>query len=362
MTSAPATVAARKDARFALILLAALLPGFNAAPSQQPAPAGASPSHSIKLDIAVDTKSGQPVPNLTQQDFTILDNKSPRPITSFKVVSGAKEQVEVIVFIDAVNTPFQMVSYVRQNVEKYFHLNESKLAYPTQIAVLTDDGVKVDDGFSTDGNALSDVLEHHEIGLREINRSSEWSGDERLQICLNAFHQLLQYSSKLPGRKIILWISPGWPLVSGPRVYLTGKESQQIFNTIVDFSTQMRQDNVTLYNINPVGVEESMNRTDYYQVFLKGAARPNDVQPGNLGLQVLAIQSGGLAIESNSDVTGNIQRCLADLQSWYQITFDPAPGDKPNEYHHIDVKTGQSNLVARTRDGYYANPQFIALH
>jgi hypothetical protein len=74
---------------------------------------------------------------------------------------------------------------------------------------------------------------------------------------------------------------------------------------------------------------------------------------------VLATQSGGLAIEGDSDVTGNIKRCLNDVQSWYEITFDPLPADKPNEYHHIEIKLDKPGLIARTRTGYYANPRII---
>lgn len=33
--------------------------------------------------------------------------------------------------------------------------------------------------------------------------------------------------------------------------------------------------------------------------------------------------------------------------------------DKPNEYHHIEVRLDQRALTARTNDGYYANPKFI---
>jgi VWFA-related protein len=353
------TTDSKRIFRPVLILFIAFFPGLPAAPAQQPQSAGPSPSHSLQLDVAVDAKSGQPAVNLTQQDFTILDNKTPRPLTSFRIMSPAKEQVEVILFIDAVNTPFEMVAYIRQSVGKFLQANEGQLTHPTAIAVFTDQGVQIDPGFSTDGNALNDSLAHHTIGLRQINRSSQWGWLERQQICINAFHQLLTFAATLPGRKIVLWISPGWPLVSGPEIYLTGKQEQQTFSTIVSFSTRMRQENVTVYNINPVGAGQSLITEDYYQVFLKGATGPNNVKPGSLGVQVLATQSGGLAIEGDSDVTGNIKRCLNDVQSWYEITFDPLPADKPNEYHHIEIKLDKPGLIARTRTGYYANPRII---
>ncbi len=331
-----------------------------AAPALAQLPSISPPSQSFKINVAVDTKSGQPVTGLRQQDFALFDNKTPRPITSFKVVSAAQEPVHVILFLDAVNTPYSLLAYARGNIQNFLKANEGTLAYPTALALLTDQGAQVLNSFTTDGNALNDTLQHQQIGLREINRSSEWSGPERLQICLTAFHQLLGYAANLPGRKIVLWISPGWPLVSGPSVYLTLKEEQQIFGDVVSSYTQFRQADLTLYNVNPVGPGESLDRANYFQTFLKGLARPNDAQLGNLGLQVLSIHSGGLAIESNSDVAAMIQRCLADAQSWYEITFDPPPAEKPNEYHHIEIKLTQRDLVARTLDGYYANVQAFA--
>lgn len=325
---------------------------------QLPSSSAAPASSGIKLDVAVDTKAGQPVPNLRQQDFTVLDNKAQRPITSFRIVSGAQEPVRVILLLDAVNTPFSVVAYMRQSVEAYLKANEGTLAHPSAVAVLSDQGIQME-SFSTNGVAMADDLEHHEIGLREINRNSEWSGDERFNICIKAYNQLLDFAGTLPGRKLVIWISPGWPLISGPRVYLTEKQQDQLFSTIVSFSSRMRSEHVTLYNINPVGVTESLERADFYEAFLKGVPRPNDVQPGNLGVQVMAVQSGGLALESNSDVTGMIRRCVTDADSWYEIGFDPPPADKPNEYHHIEVRVAQPGVVVRSRDGYYDNPTLL---
>ncbi len=345
--------------RFASFLVVVLISGALTAPAQEQSPTPSIGSQGIKLDVVVDAKSGQPVPNLGQQDFTVLDDKAARPIKSFKVMGPTEEPVKVILFVDAVNVPFSMLAYVREGVEKFLKANEGKLAEPTAIAILTDQGAEIDNRFSTNGIALEKAFEQHGINLRDINRSSEWGAEERLEICLKAYQQLLAFSQTVPGRKIVLWISPGWPLLSGPLIDLSSKQKEQIFDTIVSFSTQTRADDLTLYNINPVGAQESLGRTDYYEAFLKGIGKPNDVEPGNLGLQVLSVQSGGLALESNSDVAGQIAKCLTDLRSWYEITFDTSPGDKPNEYHHIEVHVDQRGLNARTRDGYYANPRLV---
>jgi VWFA-related protein len=324
--------------------------------AQQPSPTAQPTSNTIHLDVVVETKSGALVPNLTQQDFTVLDNKQPQPITSFKVVRAAQEPVEVIFLLDSVNAPFTTVSYARNGIEKFLRSDDGRLAHPTTIAILKDQGTEIQKGFITDGNADGDALEHYSIGLREINRTSNQGDFDRLQISLKALHQLTDYAGTLPGRKIIVWVSPGWPLISNPRVHLDEKQVNGIFSEVVSFSTQMRKQNITLYNINPAGVGESLMQADYYQEFLNGISKPGQAQFGNVSLQVLAVHSGGLALELNSDVQENIARCLADAESWYQIEFDAPPADKPNQYHQLSIKIDKPDLTARTRDNYYSNP------
>jgi VWFA-related protein len=349
---------------------AALMPGIVAASGQQPALSGPAPvSRTIHLNVVVAQKSGASVPGLQQQDFTLLDNKSKQAITSFKAVNlsqqtgpqtdaqTAQEQVEVVLVVDAANARFDTVAQERGELAKFFRANGGHLAHPTTLAVLTDQGFQIQQGFSTDGNALNDALSHYTTGLREITRSTGIDGaDERVQLSLTALHQLTAHLGTLPGRKIVLWISPGWPLLSGVRIELDAKQEQQIFGNIVGFSTQFRQANITLYNVNPLGPGENLAVADRYEAFTKGVSKLNQTDLGDLGLQVLAVQSGGLTLQSSSDVAGNLTKCLADTESWYEITFEAPVAERPNEYHHIDLKVDRPGLVVRTRDGYYAQP------
>lgn len=342
-------------------IFAALFAGSLPAASQQPLPSTAPPgsaasSDRIQLSVTVDSKSGQPINFLHEQDFTILDNKSPRPITSFKVVTSAEEPVEVILFIDAVNTPYELTAFMRNSTESFLKENEGTLAHPTAIAVFTDNGVKIQPSFSTNGLELSGILESQKFGLREINRSSQWSDVDRLNLSINALHQLVSYAATLPGRKIAIWISPGFPLLSGPGVNLSFRQEQQIFSDVLYFSSTLRENDIALYNVNPVGVSEPVLTADYYLNFAKGIARPQDAQLADLSIQVLSAQSGGLTFTTNNDFASQIRKCLLDAASWYEITFDPSPPDKPNQYHHIEVRLDQPGLIARTSDGYYSNP------
>ena len=315
------------------------------------------PTRTMVFNVAVEPKSGPPITGLQQSDFSFVDNKSVQPIISFKAVTAGQEPVQTIVLVDAVNSPYETVAYEREQVEKFLKAGDGKLALPAKVAILNDTGVQMQQGFSRDGNGMADALEHAQIGLREITRSSGyWGASERLDLSLKAINQLIAYARTLPGRKAILWVSPGWPLLSSVRTDLDAKQQKQVFGNIVAISTAMREANMTLYNINPLGVQESLARTDYYQTFLRGISKPEQTDLGDLGLQVLAIQSGGLALESSSDVAGGLRRCTEELGSWYEIGITAPAAEHANEYHHVEVRVDRPGLTARTRDGYYAQP------
>jgi len=344
------------NSRLTCLLLIALF-CTAAASAQQANPQAQPASGKIFLDVVVSPKSGPPVADLQQQDFTLLDNNSPQPITSFQPVTGRQAPVEVVLVIDAINSDARTVSYERIQIDKFLLAEGGRLAFPVAIAVATDTGVKLAENFSSDGNALRAAMDRDQIGLRDIGRSSGFYGaTERLQYSLQALNQLAAGEAPHPGRKILVWISPGWPLLSGPNVQLDGKQQGEIFAQIVSLSTQLRQARVTLYNVNPIGAGESVFRATYYEEFLKGVSKPSQADLGNLGLQVLAIQSGGLALEFNNDLTALLQQCISDIAPYYELSFVAAPAERPDEYHHVEIKLAKSGLIARTSQGYYAQP------
>ncbi len=153
------------------------------------------------------------------------------------------------------------------------------------------------------------------------------------------------------------FVSPGWPLLSSPGIEnsLDSKQQKQLFDTLVNLTTQMQRANITLYTVNPLGTGESEVRASYYESFLKGVSESRKMEPGNLALQVLSVQSGGRAIDFDNDVSAVLRQCVADTQNYYEISFEPAPPDPKNYYHRVEVKVAKPDLTARARTGYYAD-------
>lgn len=315
----------------------------------------------ITLDVQVTKKSGAPVRGLQKLDFTLLDDKRPQNILSFHVSDGgalADPPVEVVLVVDAVNVGTQSVAYERNELRKFLLNNGGQLAQPTSLIFFTDAGAKMQTAPMRDGKALSAMYDQYETGLRTINRSQGfWGAAERFDMSLKMLNSFIEYEKPRPGRKLMIWFSPGWPLLSGPNIQLSSKDEHRFFDNIVAASAGLRLARITLYSIDPLGLADAGGiRISYYEEFLKGVARPGQAQAANLSLQVLAVQTGGRVLNSSNDITKEIEDCTSDARYFYVISFDGARADQPNEYHAIEVKIDKPGVKARTRTGYYAQP------
>jgi VWFA-related protein len=328
-------------------------------PADQKPPAAAS-DHRIWLDVVVTDKAGNPQPGLQQSDFSILDDKLPLNIASFRAIdgSGPAEPLRVIILLDAINTGVQTMGYERLELEKFLRENSGHLALPTSLVFVTDTTTEIQPKSTLDGNALADLVGSKETGLRISGRSQGIYGAmDRLNMSLTALKRIIAYEAPQPGRKLLVWFSPGWPLLSGPRIDLTKKNQEWLFNTIVEISRDLRQSRITLYSVDPLGSREAASfRVSYYKGFLKGVPSPNKTEPADLALQVLATQSGGKALNSSNDLAQLIASCVIDAKAYYTLAFDAVPADHPDEYHSLEVKVDKPGLIARTRTGYYAQP------
>jgi VWFA-related protein len=325
--------------------------------SVAPPPGSRQNANSITLNVAVTNSSGAAVTSLQKQDFTLLDNKQPQTITSFEAPS-AGNAAQVIIVLDAVNIGFTRLAYARGQIEKALRQENGRLARPISLAIFTDSGFNIQPEASQDGNALAAYLDGQDIGLRTTTRSQGFYGaSDRSQMSVRALQQLADSESRRPGRKVVVWISPGWPLLSGPRMELSRNQTLAIFDTIVELSTDLERAGITLYSVDPIGTTEGM-RSFYWEEFQKPVTAPNNAQLADLSLQVFAVHSGGRVLMGSNDIAGLIQQCVRQASEFYRLTYEPpAAADRPNEYHSIAIKLDQPHLKASTLAGYYAYPQ-----
>jgi VWFA-related protein len=157
---------------------------------------------------------------------------------------------------------------------------------------------------------------------------------------------------------LLLWISPGWPLLIGTDASTDSTQTGKFFAAIVALSTLLREARITLYGINPTRVAGNGALEWYrYEGYLKPVAKANNAAVGDLSLQVLAQQSGGQAVGFGNDyLSGEIATAVADADNYYYLSFDAPRADREDEYHALKITLNQPGLTVRTRSGYYDQP------
>jgi len=309
----------------------------------------------VTLDVVVTDKSGNPVGGLQQQDFTIFDNKQPQPTTSFLAVaqSGKADAppLRVVFVMDEVNVSFRSMANARQQLEKYLRQDGGQLPVPMSLVIFNEKSTQVQGTPTRDGNLLADSVRAIASGApRELEGSEFENQVWRLKISLRALGKLVAYEATQPGRKLLIWLSPGWPLITESEDKLTSKNQQTDFQTLVKLSILLRDARITLYTIDRLGADDANSLGNvYYQNFLEGVTSAGKFRSGDLTLGVIATRSGGQVLNRSNNVAALVGTCVADANSYYSLSFDSGPAAHPDEYHDIQVKIDKPGLVARTR-------------
>lgn len=319
----------------------------------------ASKDQTITINVEVTDKSGQHIRGLTASDFTVFDSRQPQKILGFRPLdskASPPDQVHVVIVLDTINTDFNVVARQREELATFLKQDGGELANPTSIAVLADRGLRLEKASTCDGNVLLAALNKGGSALRIVGRDTGYYGAaERLEMSLNQLGQLAAFESAQPGRKMLLFISPGWPLLPYAADQSDLKQRTWVFNTLVGLTNGLRQGNITLYALDPF----DLGRTNpfYYQSYLKGVAFAKDAEYPNLALQVLAEHSGGEVLTTGRDITDGLNTAVRDANASYELSFESAPGGRVDQYHALQVRLDQPNAAVRTTAGYYASAQ-----
>jgi VWFA-related protein len=331
------------------------------APANAPLPA----TRNVTIDVAVTDKAGKPVIGLQAQDFTLLDDHQAISPTSFRAVDlaarTAAPPLEAVVVIDEINADIANRGRQQEAVTSFLNADGGHLPLPVSLIFLTDHGIGHPVAATQDGHALAALVSQNPPELRLVNRSTAFGPFERYQLSLKALNALIGYESTKPGRKLVVWVSPGWPLLSRTSTDITNRDQQQIFQAIVHISTELRVNHITLYNVDSRGLAGAdVAQFSFYNQFVPGVKSGGQAYPANLALDVLAVQSGGLVLNGSNDLpsamAAEIHRSATDAQSFYVLTFKAPQAEHANEYHALQVKVDRPGVTARTSTGYYAQP------
>jgi VWFA-related protein len=339
--------------------------------------------HRIILNVNVEDASGKPYPNLKQTDFTLYDNDQPRSLVAFLPKDGdsAKDPPHVILVLDAVNNSSrQLRSFVR-DIESFLKEGDGRLDSPVSVGVFSGADIEVGPASRDRSAVLADLETRagdlHATGcITEQDRSEEMHNrsvgggagggyraeSSKMLMCLNqrfissvmALRHFAQEQVEVPGRVILIWIGPGWPLLTN-RSFTpdTPEIKKSFFAQLVELSTVLREAQVTMDAVaSPEDLPDAHAPSD--PSFFGGVTNEDQAKAGNLGLHALAFQTGGRIVTDGRDLPRQIGACIADAESYYVLTFDAPPAGGFGEYHALAVKVDKPGLEVHTNTVYYA--------
>jgi VWFA-related protein len=186
--------------------------------------------------------------------------------------------------------------------------------------------------------------------------------------------ELVSSLAGLPGRKAILHVSDGIPMTPGEDLYylLDSRFSDDAFgaldarrynvrNQFHELTARANANRVTFYTLEAAGLRSHTTLSAEYagsrgtDGLVTGSRIDADIVRASSfqePLQMMALETGGLATFSTNNFGGAFDRMADDFRSYYSLAYSPArSGD--GRYHDIEVKVkGRKDLEVRHRTGY----------
>ena len=319
-----------------------------------------TPEGRIRLDVTVTDASGKPVFGLQPWDFKLLDNGRPSKILSFSAFNSTtvkpQPPVHVFLLLDTVNLSFDQVAFIRHQLEIYLRSNGGQLPLPVSIVVFGTKGIRVQARPTQDGNALARMVHKLPASVRTFDLAMGSQGSlERLQLSVRQLEAIAENASRDSGRKLLIWLGYGWPIVNGPNDSVSPVDQRRYFDAIVQLTNRLREARMVLYSVNPTYSSAFYSET--YRAFLDPVLESRQADSVYLAYKVLVIHTGGGIFGPSNDIPGQIEQCLADADNFYRISFNPPAALHRDEFHSLSIQVDRPGLTVRTDYGYYNEPQ-----
>lgn len=378
----------------------------------------------VNVDVQVTDKDGNPVTGLVSDDFEVFEDGDPVAITNFYVVEEGRrvegsappavseraaetarpqrsepaaaatvpevDRLHLVVFIDNFNLRTQernrvldeVMTFVRRTlrredrvllatydrsldirhpftadpfaIEEEIRALRKSIGHQTQRDAERRRAIRSIDNAGTTDSALSAARIYADLVYNEIG------------FALDGVRELVSLLAGLPGRKAVLHVSSGIPMVVGEDLFYAverkfNDSSAMSYAPFYDLSRRFEElgrhanaNRVSFFTIDagglrPVGarVDEQGLRTPGLAVAL-GSDHQANVQSS---LRFLAEETGGRAIVNQNNILPALQEVRTGLRTYYSLGFHPAnPGD--DRYHRIKVKVARKGVTVRHRAGY----------
>jgi VWFA-related protein len=343
----------------------------------------------VVVDVVASDSKGQPVPDLTAQDFTVLEDGKPQKISGFtfqgaSAVAVAHEQLPAnivsntpqfrssslnIILFDTVNGEFAEHAYARDELLKF--LNGADLGRPVAIFALENE-LKLLHDFTTDAKALSAAVAKYKPPAQNINSESiesrasafttrgDYHTSERgIETTLNQLNALAKVLSGYPGRKNLIWLSESFPIALFPEsTNQLNMDGQSLKNAANPQSSRQNLQTSAAFKSYAVLIKKVSEALMTAQVAVypvdAGALGKDDHLASQHTMDDMAETTGGKSFKNSNDLKLGLKTSIEDGSTYYTLEYYPDNKKWDGQFRAIQIKSSRPGLNLRYREGYYA--------
>lgn len=266
----------------------------------------------VPLFTTVLDAQGRLVPDLEQEEFTILDNGKPQPITVFE---NDTQPFTAVVMLDFSASMTANLDRLKQATEQF--LIRMLPADKAQVGAFSDK-IQFSGSFTSDRDDLIGAL-----------RDLQFGNPTRLY---DAIYESIDLLAEFDGRKVVVIFTDG-----------DDTASRRGLGSTLDYA---REKEVMVYSI---GLQSE---------FFNGARMVRSSP--DRGIKKLAEETGGsfFELKKTDELGPTFTRVVQELHSLYTIGFNPANLD--GKEHKLEVRMKQPGMTARARRSYVASAQRLS--
>ena len=386
----------------------------------------------VNVEVYVTDKQGRRVKGLTKDDFELLQDNRPMRITNFYAVEEGRvtgpempeavaevpvpaplappvdlepaipddQRLHLVVYVDNFNIrPFNRNRVFRAlreflttklrpgdrvmlvSFDRSLHVRRQFSSDPLTVASALFELEKLSAfGLHADAerrDALNEVDDLND-SMSAVTRVRQYAESvmNDLTFSIRALKEMVDVLAGLPGRKAILYVSDGLPLVAGEDVFYAVEQKFKDRSTALlesrsfdatrrfqELAFQANANRVTFYTLDAAGLRtptsiSAAERDPLASGIVDSVHFANIQQP----LHLLAEATGGRAIVNMNDPGPALGGIAEDFQTYYSLGYTPGQ-EGTGRYRKITVrlKNKTRGIEVRHREGYRDKPVYTRL-
>ncbi len=349
----------------------------------------------VQVDVIAQDKDGRPVADLKNEDFTVFDNGKPRPVTSFVVETSVPKPAArqkaapdtftnriagtdpsrggyAVILVDWFNSGIHMTQRARPEVMRVL----KQIGPSDKVALYSLDvsGLHVVNELGSDPSEIMKSMstlhgQHSPCRAMSLDGSGDTVCDDplmplnmiadflarRVRETLQAFRTIADHLAGVPGRKSLIWISSGIPML----VMSKPEAPPEIDNAVAPIHTYGDEVDRAVQKLNNAGV--ALYPVDARGLPLRSPVTAGDYQLTTPVMDSLASRTGGVAFHGRNDIDLGIKTALDDSRITYLLGYYVPQDASQTGFHRLSVKVNRPGVKLRFREGYTVEEPGVAV-